>query len=311
MKKTIALAIAAAATFAAVAPAHAALNVFACEPEWGALAQEIGGDKVSVYTATTGAQDPHQIQARPSLIAKARGADIVVCTGSELEVGWLPMIQRQASNRKIQPNTPGSFEATKYVRMLDVPTRLDRADGDVHPGGNPHIQTDPRNIALVAEPLAARFAELDPRNAATYRSRYEEFKTRWTAAIAKWTQQAEPLKGTPVAVQHKNWSYLFDWLGLKEVVALEPKPGIPPSSGYLSQVLDQIQHLPVKMVIRAAYEDPRPSNFLRDRAGVPEAALPFTVGGTKEAKDLFGLYDDTLNKLLAAAGTGTANAGTH
>jgi zinc/manganese transport system substrate-binding protein len=293
------------------APAHANLNVFACEPEWGALSQEIGGDKVSIYTATNGAQDPHQIQARPSLIAQARKADITVCSGAELEVGWMPMIERQSANGKIQPNTPGDFEAATYVRLLDIPTRLDRADGDVHAAGNPHIQTDPRNILAVAKPLADRFAQLDPANAATYQSRLADFTQRWTDAIKKWESQAAALKGAPIAVQHKNWTYLEDWLGLKEVVPLEPKPGIPPSSGYLAQVLETLQRTPVKFVIRAAYEDSRPADFIHDRAGVPVAVLPFTIGGTKEAKDLFGLFDDTVGRLVAAANAAPANAAAH
>jgi zinc/manganese transport system substrate-binding protein len=290
---------AAALLNAAVTPARANLNVFACEPEWGSLSQEIGGDHASIYTATTGAQDPHQIQARPSLIARARKADVTVCSGSELEVGWLPMIQRQAANSKIQAGTPGAFEATRYVRMRDVPTRLDRADGDVHPGGNPHIQTDPRNILAVAKPLAERFAELDPANAVYYRDRYQAFAAKWNASMQRWQEQAAALKGVPVAVQHKNWTYLFDWLGLKEVVALEPKPGIPPSSGYLAQVVDQIKREPIRMVIRAGYEDSRLSDFLKDRANVPEVVLPFTVGGTPAAKDLTSLFDDTVNRLMA------------
>jgi zinc/manganese transport system substrate-binding protein len=280
-------------------PAHADLNVFACEPEWGALVNELGGDKVEVYVATTGKQDPHQIQARPSLIAKARAADLTVCSGSELEVGWMPMIARQAANAKINPGAPGSFEAASYVRMLEVPARLDRSEGDVHPGGNPHIQTDPRNIAAVAVPLAQRMIELDPGNAAYYNARYTDFANRWNAAMAKWQQEAAPLRGVPVAVQHKNWAYLFDWLGIQEVVALEPKPGVPPSSGYLAQVLDTLSHKPVTMVIRAAYEDSRPSDFIAERAKIPEVVLPFTIGGDDEAKDLFGLYDDTIARLLA------------
>lgn len=299
MKATYFVLLAGMTLAVSAAPAHASLSVFACEPEWGALSQEIGGDKVSIYTATTGAQDPHQIQARPSLIAKARSADITVCSGSELEIGWLPMIQRQAANPKIQSGLPGSFEATRYVRMLEIPSRLDRADGDIHAGGNPHIQTDPRNVLAVAKPLADRFAELDSPNAAYYQGRYQAFATRWNDAMQKWQEQAAPLKGTPVAVQHKDWIYLFDWLGMNEVVSLEPKPGIPPSSGYLAQVLDQIQRQPVRMVIHAAYEDSRPSDFLKDKASVPEVTLPFTVGGTDQAKDLFGLFDDTINRLMA------------
>lgn len=299
MKAKLLVLIAGAALAASAAPAYANLNVFACEPEWGALSHEIGGEHVSIYTATTGAQDPHQIQARPSLIAKARSADVTVCSGAELEIGWMPMVQRQSTNGKIQSGTPGNFEAARYVHLLEVPTRLDRADGDIHAAGNPHIQTDPRNILAVAKPLADRFADLDPSNAAYYQSRYQAFTGRWNEAIQRWQQQAVPLKDLPVAMQHKTWVYLFDWLGLKEVVTLEPKPGIPPTSGYLSQVLDQIKNQPVRMVIRAAYEDSRPSDFLKERANVPEVVLPFTVGGDDQAKDLFSLFDDTVNRLMA------------
>ncbi len=282
-------------------PARADLSVFACEPEWGALAKEIGGDKVSIYTATTGIQDPHQIQARPSLIAKARAADVTVCSGAELEIGWLPMVEQQAANGKILAGTSGAFEAASFVQLLEIPTRLDRAEGDVHAAGNPHIQTDPRNILAVAKPLSERFAELDTANAAYYAQRYADFAQRFSAAIAKWETAAAPLKGLPVAVQHAGWIYMLNWLGLRQIVILEPKPGVPASSGYLAQVLETIQRQPVKMVIRAAYQDERPSAFIAERAKVPAVMLPFTVGGTDEAKDLFSLYDDTVKRLLAAA----------
>jgi zinc/manganese transport system substrate-binding protein len=287
-------------TVAIALPAQAALNVFACEPEWGALVTELGGDKVSVYVATTGKQDPHQIQARPSLIAQARKADLTVCTGAELEVGWMPMIERSAANARIQPGAPGAFEAASYVHLLEIPARLDRAEGDVHASGNPHIQTDPRNIFTVAQPLSARLAELDPPNATYYSGRYADFAVRWTQALQRWQTEAAPLKGVPVAVQHKSWIYFFDWTGLQEIVALEPKPGIPPSSGYLAQVLEQVQRQPVKMVIRAAYEDPKPSEFLAEQAKIPAVELPFTIGGTDGAKDLFSFYDDTIHRLLGA-----------
>jgi zinc/manganese transport system substrate-binding protein len=289
-----------AALLAALAatPASANLSVFACEPEWGALSSEVGGDRVSVYTATTGAQDPHQIQARPSLIAKARTADVTVCDGAELEIGWLPMIVQQANNAKIQPGQPGAFEATRYVRLLEQPTSLDRAQGDIHAAGNPHIQTDPRMMLTVSKALAQRFAQLDPANAAAYWAREADFQRRFGAAIAKWTAEAAPLKGTPIAVQHHAWIYMENWLGLHEVVPLEPKPGVPPSSGYLAEVLQKLQAQPAKFVIRAAYEDDRPSTFISEKAGIPAIALPFTVGGTDGAKDLFGLYEDTIRRLL-------------
>ena len=303
---TFGLAAAAIVMAAAALPraALADLNVFACEPEWASLVKEIGGDKVTIYTATTAAQDPHHIQARPSLIARARSADLMVCTGAELEIGWLPAVQRQAGNPKVQSGAKGYVEAASFVRMLDVPTNLDRSQGDVHAAGNPHIQSDPRNIALVARPLAEQMAEIDPGNAALYRTRYADFAQRWSAAMQRWQQKAEPLRGLPVATQHKTWIYLFDWVGLRETVTLEPKPGVPPSSGHLALVLDAVHKQPVRMVIRSNYEDPRPADFLRDRAKVPLVVLPATVGGSDKANDLFGLYDDILDRLLAALRAG-------
>jgi zinc/manganese transport system substrate-binding protein len=285
----------------AVVPAQAALNVFACEPEWGALTQELGGDKVSVYNATQALQDVHHVQAKPSLIAKARSANLAVCTGLELEIGWLPMVLRQSGNSEIQPGKSGYFEAGNYVRRLEIPSRLDRADGDVHAQGNPHIQTDARNIAKVADALAQRLAEVDPANAAFYKQRHQDFSQRWQDAIKRWEAQAAPLKGTAIVVQHKGFPYLEDWLGLKEVAALEPKPGVEPTSSHLAEVLDQLKRQPAKMVIRAAYNDDRASQWLAERAKIPAVALPFSVGGDDKAKDLFSLFDDTIQRLLDAA----------
>ena len=285
----------------AALPANATLNVLACEPEWGALARELGGDKLNIYDATTALQDPHHIQARPSLISRARSADLLACTGSELEIGWLPILLRQSGNDKIQPGKPGNFEAAAFVQKLEVPTRLDRADGDVHPGGNPHIQTDPRNIARVADALARRLEEIDAGNAAYYQARHKAFSDRWASAIQRWEKQAAPLRGMAIAIQHKGFPYLENWLGLREVATLEPRPGVDPSSSHLGEVLAQLQRQPVKMVIRAAYNDGRASEWLAERAKITAVVLPFTVGGTDQAKDLFGLFDDTVRRLLDAA----------
>jgi zinc/manganese transport system substrate-binding protein len=282
-------------------PAHADLNVFATVPEWAALAQEIGGDKVKVYSATNALQDPHHVEARPSLIARARSADLVVATGAELEVGWLPLVIQQAGNPKIRPGEPGYFEASACVTLLGKPAKLDRAEGDVHPGGDPHIQTDPRNIARVATELGARMAQLDPGNAATYQARLAQFSARWTAAIAGWEKQAAPLKGAAIIVQHKAFAYLEAWLGLREVAALEPKPGLEPTTAHLSAVLDTLQKTPARAVIRAAYQSPRASDWIAERAKINSVALPFTVGGSDRAKDLFGLFDDTIARLLKGA----------
>ena len=281
-----------------VAPAAAALNVFATVPEWAALTEELGGDKVKVYAATNPLQDPHHVEAKPSLIGRARGADLVVATGAELEIGWLPLVTQQAGNPKVQAGKPGYFEAAPLVPMVEKPTRLDRAEGDVHPLGNPHIQTDPRNIARIAGPLSAKLTELDPANAAYYQARYKAFAERWTAAIGRWEREAVPLRGVTVVVQHKAFPYLLDWLGMKEVAALEPKPGVEPTIAHLSEVLQTIQRQPVKMVIRAAYQSDRASQWIAERAKINAVVLPFTVGGDDAAKDLFSLFDDTIQRLL-------------
>ena len=282
-------------------PASAALRVFACEPEWAALAQELGGNLVDASSATTALQDPHQIQARPSLIARVRNADLVVCTGAELEIGWLPPLLQQSGNARVQPGQPGNFAAADLVRKLEVPGQLDRSQGDVHAAGNPHIQTDPRNIAAVAAALGARLQQLDPANAAQYAKRQADFAQRWQQAMGRWSTQAAPLRGVAVASQHKGFAYMYDWLGLKEVAVLEPKPGVEPTVSNLQGVLAALKAQPARMVIHAAYQDPRSSDWLSRNAGIPVVNVPFTVGGSAAAKDLFGLFDDTVARLTTAA----------
>jgi zinc/manganese transport system substrate-binding protein len=281
------------------ASASAALNVFACEPEWAALAEELGGDKVSAVSATTAFQDPHHIEARPSLIARMRSADLVVCSGSELEIGWLPLLLTQSGNGRVQPGSPGYLEASQYVVKLEVPRVLDRSMGDVHPGGNPHIQTDPRNIAKVAAALAERMTALDVANAAIYRARAESFGTRWQDAIKRWEQQGARLKGVSVVPHHKDFTYLFNWLGMREAGDLEPKPGIPPTTSHLAELVEKMKQAPAKMIVYSSYNDPKAAQFLSQRTGIPSVMLPFTVGGSDKAKDLFGYFDDLVARLLA------------
>jgi len=285
---------------ASALPAQAALRVFACEPEWGALAQALGGNLVDVSIATTAFQDPHQIQAKPSLISRMRSADLVVCTGAELEIGWLPVLLQQSGNAKVQPGQPGYFEASRQVRLLEVPGSVDRSQGDVHAFGNPHIQTDPRNIAAVATALSARLQQVDTAHAGEYQARGADFSQRWQQAIVRWTQQAAPLRGAPVVSQHKAFAYLYDWLGLREIAVLEPKPGVEPSAAHLQQVLATLKATPARMVLYAAYLDPRPSEWIGKNADIPVVKIPSTVGGSEGAKDLFGLFDDTVARLLAA-----------
>lgn len=281
-------------------PALAALDIFACVPEWAALARELGGDKVSVYQASTALQDPHRLEARPSLVARMRSAELAICTGADLEVGWLPVLLQTAGNRKVQPGNPGFIAAAELVNRLEVPTRIDRADGDIHPAGNPHVQLDPHNIARIAETVTARLVQIDNANAAYYEARGKAFQDRWREALKRWEAEAAPLRGMEVVAYHKGLTYLFHWLGVVEVANLEPKPGVPPSAGYLATLVGQLKSAPAEAIVRAAYNDPKAVDWLSGKTGIPRVDLAYTVGGTPEAKDLFSLFDDSIARLKNA-----------
>ena len=278
-------------------PAQAALRVLATTPEWAALTRELGGDKVDVYAATSAFQDVHRVDAKPSLVARARNADMVVAAGADLEVGWLPILLRESGNARIQPGNPGYFEADANLRLLEVPSAVDRSMGDVHPQGNPHAHLDARNVAIVATALTTRLMTVDGGNAKFYEARGSDFQARWKAAMVRWEAQAAPLKGVPVVVIHRDQVYLCHWLGLTEVAAIEPKPGVPPSSSYLAELVTRLSAAPPKMILRNAYNDSKAVDWLSERIHVPVILLPYSVGGTPAAKDLFGLFDDTLNRL--------------
>jgi len=296
MKKYSIMILTALLTLSAM-PSSAAINVLACEPEWSALTRELAGDLVDVSSATNGAQDPHHVQARPSLLSKARRADLLVCTGAELEIGWLPLLQRKTGNPKIQDGAEGYFMATDVVMLLDVPTVLDRSQGDVHAAGNPHIQTDPNNITDVAAALNQRLQQIDPAHADQYQQRYDDFSQRWQTAIQHWEQQAAPLRGKRIIVHHKSWVYLNDWLGLKEIGTLEPKPGIPPTTDHLSALLKKMQRKPADLIIYAAYQSSRSAHWLSEKTGIKAVKLPFTVGGIDGVNTLFDLYQMTIDRL--------------
>ena len=274
-----------------------ALIVFSCEPEWAALVEELAGDNVKITQATTAFQDPHMLQARPSLIAGARNADLLVCTGADLEIGWLPLLLRRSGNPEIQPGSPGHFMAADHVRRIEIPASIDRSQGDVHPQGNPHIHLHPRNIERVAEALADRLTKLDPANAASYRTNADDFLQRWSDARERWEERAIPLAGMRLVSHHRSFSYLADWLDLDIVATLEPKPGIPPSGLQLSRLLEQLTPAPPAGIIRAPFENEKPAHWLSDRLSIPVIEMAFTVGGSDQATDLFGLYEHTIGTL--------------
>jgi zinc/manganese transport system substrate-binding protein len=279
---------------------HAELRVFSCEPEWAALAEEIGGDLVEAYSATTALQDPHYIQARPSLIAKLRRANLLICSGAQLEIGWLPALLQKANNRDVRPGSRGYMEASNFVVRLDATGSTDRAKGDIHPRGNPHVQTNPHNVAAVAEVLAKRMAELDAENALVYESRNADFLLRWQQAIVRWELKAAPLRGIRAITHHKSWVYLERWLGIVEVGNLEAVPGLPPTATHLSRLTKEFADGGADVIVRAPYQDAKPSQWLAERTGITAVVLPLTVGGTDGATDLFSLYDDIVDRLLGA-----------
>jgi len=279
------------------APAWAQLRIVSCEPEWASLAEALGGDDVKAESATTGLQDVHHIQARPSLIARVRRADLLICTGAGLEAGWLPILLRQAGNAKIQPGQPGFLEASQHIEMLEVPVSVDRSQGDVHPYGNPHVQTDPRNILPVADTLVERLATLDAANADAYRSRHADFSARWTEAVDGWTTRGTGLRGMAIVTHHKSWVYMVNWLDLNEVATLEPKPGIEPGAAHLARLLGSVEGRGVRLIIRASYQSARASEWLADRIDAPAVVLPHTVGSVDGTDDLFALYEVMLTTL--------------
>lgn len=283
--------------FAVSLPAEAKLRAFACEPEWGALLDELAGDTIRVDVATSALQDVHVVEARPSLIARMRNADLLVCSGAQLEIGWLPQLLAQAANPRVTSGA-GNFMASTQVATLEKPVAVDRSAGDVHPDGNPHVHLDPHRLLLVAKALGARLIALDAPNAATYRQRLDDFERRWTAATLAWEAKAAPLRGKAVIVHHASWVYLLDWLGMRRIGTLEPKPGVPPTSSHLSGLVDLASHGEAIAILSAAYQDRKPAAWLAARSGIPDLVLPFTVGGDDRSTDLFGLYDSTLDKLL-------------
>jgi zinc/manganese transport system substrate-binding protein len=282
-------------------PAASPLRIFACEPEWAALAQEIGGDRIEAYSATAAKQDPHHVRAKPSLISAARKADVLVCSGAGLEAGWLPVLLQKSGNAAIRPGAPGHLMAADYVPLLETPVAVDRSMGDVHPEGNPHVHLNPHHVALVADELARRLATVDAPNAAYYAARRDGFSKRWQDAVAGWEAKAAPLKGKRLVTHHRTWSYLSDWLGMELAGTLEPKPGVPPSPRHLEALLKELRRNPAFAVVRTPSDPAEASEWLAEKTGTRAVTPPYTVGGDAESPDLFALFERTITLLLKAA----------
>ncbi|MGB1262809.1 MAG: metal ABC transporter solute-binding protein, Zn/Mn family [Cognaticolwellia sp.] len=278
---------------------HSALaqfNIFACEPEYAALAKELAPN-ARIYSATTALQDPHQVQARPSLIAKMRQADLVVCAGADLEVGWLPMLQMKAANAKVRSTEQGLFFAAEQVTTLDQMANVDRSMGDVHALGNPHIHFSPPRILKIANALTDKLIQLDATQSNVYQQHLASFSQRWKSASSLWQTTANKLSGMKVIAYHSTYRYLFDFANIEQVADLEPKPGLPPTSGHLAKLLARAKQGDISAIVVASYQDQRGAKWLADKANLPIIVLPLSVGGNEQSNDLFSLYASALDLL--------------
>lgn len=300
-KRNLIFVFALAAFLLPISQANSMVKVFACEPEWAALAREIGGDRVTAFAATNARQDPHHIRARPSLVAKIRRANLVVCSGSGLEIGCLPLLLQRGGG-SIQPGQVGNLMASHYVDVIEKPISLDRSLGDLHPEGNPHVHLDPNNIMTLARILQERLGLIDPAGKDHYASRLKAFSVSWSTAQKGWKQRVATFNAVPVIVHHKFWSYFIHWIGLREVGTLESKPGIPPSVKHLESLIASIQENNVKAILRTPYDDVKPSDWLANRTNIPVIEMPATVNSEARPGALVDFFDELLNKLEASIG---------
>ncbi|SFM33066.1 metal ABC transporter substrate-binding protein [Marinobacter zhejiangensis] len=277
-------------------PATASLRVFACEPEWASLVRQLLPD-AAITTATTVWQDPHYIEARPSLIAAMRNADLAVCTGASLEAGWLPTLISRAANRAIRPGQPGLFMAADQVSLHQPHNHVDRSLGDVHPEGDPHLHLDPDKLPQVATALADRLIAIAPEQGRDIQRRLIQWRVQWNLQRAQWRQTAQSLEGMTLVVQHSNFGYLLRWLGVASGPDLEPKPGLPPTAAHLNQLLQDPQLEQAQGILVSSYQDRQPAEWLATRTGLPVLVMPGTVTGAVPTETLAALIDHILTSL--------------
>ena len=279
--------------------AEAKVNVVATLPDLGALAREVGGDNVSVKVLARSTQDPHFVDARPSLVLDASNADLLILNGLDLEVGWLPPILTNARNEQIQPGHPGYLDASTLINPLEVPReKIDRSMGDIHPGGNPHYTMDPRNGLLVAQGIAARLEAIDPQHAKAYQGNLDRFTQSLNARMAAWQKVLAPFKGTDVVTYHKSWIYFVEWAGFDEVAFVEPKPGLPPNAGHVARVLGVIKQRKVPLILQEEWYPAATSEQLARLGGARVVRVPGqTREGQSYADHIGQIVDETVGAL--------------
>jgi len=283
------------------APAYADLRVATSLTDLASVAESVGGKHVTVMSLCKGYEDPHFVPAKPSLMKAIQNADVFVSVGLELDGGWLPLVLPGSRNPRIQPGTPGFVDASEGVEVLEKPTgTVSRAEGDVHPLGNPHYYTDPKNLEIVAGHLAAVFSALDPANAADYSSNAKAFDDKMEKALAGWAEKLAPYKGTEIVTFHKNFIYFAERFGLKLFGNVEPKPGIPPSPRHIAELAEAMKQAGVRVVLYQPYYDADASRDVAGKAGGVAVEVPTEVGGTPEAKDVFSKFDVLVSSLVKA-----------
>ncbi len=285
----------------AAAPAFADLKVATSLTDLASVAQFVGGKHVTAQSLCRGFEDPHFVPAKPSLMKAIQHADVFISTGLELDAGWLPLVLPGSRNPRIQPGAKGFVDASEGVDVLEKPSgTVSRAEGDVHPLGNPHYYTDPKALEVVADHLADVFSRLDPPNAADYAANAEAFKKRMETSLAKWTQTMAPYKGSPVVTYHKNFVYFAERFGLKQFGTVEPKPGIPPNPRYLSDLAERMKKDGVKVVLYQAYYNADPGNQLAKRAGGTAVEIATECGGVPGTDDVFSKFDKLVATIAGA-----------
>ncbi len=281
--------------------ADAALRVVTTTEGLAALARDAGGDKVDVQFLSRGIQDPHFVDANPTLAVKLRQADLLIDVGLDLEIGWLPPLVNQSRNPQIQPNGERRLTAANFVHVLDIPTGpVDRSLGDLHPAGNPHFMDDPRAAAAVVAGIATKLGQIAPADAPYFASRSADFRKRIDADLTRWKAVLAPVRGRPVVAQHQTMSYLMDWTGLRVAAYLEPKPGVPPPPSHLADVVRIVRADAVKALLVENYYDPKSAEVVARHTGAKVVTIPGDVGGAPGA-DTYEKYIDLLVKLISGA----------
>jgi ABC-type Zn uptake system ZnuABC Zn-binding protein ZnuA len=283
------------------ATAQAKLNVVATLPDFGAIAEEIGGDKIKVTSIARGTEDQHFVDARPSYVRVLNQADVLIEGGAELEVGWLPPLVNGARNNKILSDAPGHVILSRGIQLLEVPTSpVDRSMGDVHPFGNPHFSMDPANGKIIAARLAETFSQLDAANAAFFQANLQKFNQRLDKKLAEWTKLLEPYRGTKVVTYHKSFTYFLERFGLVLAGTIEPKPGVEPSPSYVNALIPRLKTEGVKLVMIEPFRPRKTPEYVAQAIGAKLLLLPGSVGGSEQAKDYFSLFDYDVSQVAAA-----------